>query len=539
MEKKTILALILIMLVFWISNEFLWKPKAVKNQDPNNVATTEKVDQETEPVKTIPQSTTTENMIEEIVETDIEINNDLILENDKMTVTFSNKGAVITSIVIKDYTFKETGQPVQLIPVDQELFDLELSLDNGNSFKLANRVFNYEFTNNFRGITFNLPLENGFLTKTFLLKDFYDLSASIKTQSLELDSYTLNFDSGIADTEEHLIKHPKEKLRDYKLISQINNEIVKFSLSKLKEQRTETGTVDWLALRSKYFILGLSMNDLVTSEKLFAFNNQTSPAANVKIGVNRSSIENNFELYFGPLIGSYLKEFRPGFEKNMEGPFLEILRPIANLFNWVFKQMIKVIPNYGLIVIIIAIILKILLYPLTHKSYESTQGMQRINPLMKEIQKKYKDNPKKMNAELKNLYKEHGVSPLGGCLPMLLQMPIIFAIYPVIRYSLDMRQTSFLWLPDLSEPDQLLILPIAMAIFMFVQQKLMSPPKNNVAEMDEKQQAAMQSQKMMMYFMPVMMFFIFKSLSSGLVLYWTVFSIIGTIQQYFIKKKFN
>ena len=122
---------------------------------------------------------------------------------------------------------------------------------------------------------------------------------------------------------------------------------------------------------------------------------------------------------------------------------------------------------------------------------------------------------------------------------MLLQMPVIFAIYPVVRYSIDLRQSSFLWLPDLSEPDQLLILPISMAIFMFIQQKLMSPAKNKLAEMSEKQQAAQQSQKMMMYLMPVLMFFIFKSLSSGLVLYWTVFSIIGSIQQYFIKKKLS
>ena len=144
-----------------------------------------------------------------------------------------------------------------------------------------------------------------------------------------------------------------------------------------------------------------------------------------------------------------------------------------------------------------------------------------------------------MNAELKKLYKEHGVNPLGGCLPMLLQMPILFALYPMLRYSIDLRQTHFLWLPDLSEPDPIWALPILMAVFMFLQQKLMAPSQQNVEGMDEKQKAAAQSQKMMMYFMPIMMFFIFKGLSSGLVLYWTVFSVIGSVQQYFIKKKFN
>ncbi|RLC49366.1 MAG: hypothetical protein DRZ79_06115, partial [Candidatus Cloacimonadota bacterium] len=213
--------------------------------------------------------------------------------------------------------------------------------------------------------------------------------------------------------------------------------------------------------------------------------------------------------------------------------------PLSNLFNFIFKILYKVVPNYGIVILLFALFLKLILYPLTHKSFESSTKMQKIQPLMKEIQTKYRQNPRQMQIELKKLYKEHGVSPLGGCLPMLLQMPIFFAIYPVIRYSIALRQTNFLWLPDLSEPDPFYILPIIMAIFMFVQQYLMSPSKQAMEEMDEKQRATMQSQKMMMYVMPIIMFFIFKSLSSGLVLYWTVFSVLSSVQQYFIKKKFH
>jgi YidC/Oxa1 family membrane protein insertase len=184
-------------------------------------------------------------------------------------------------------------------------------------------------------------------------------------------------------------------------------------------------------------------------------------------------------------------------------------------------------------------VLKLVLYPLTHKSFESTTKMQKIQPLLKEVQAKYKHDPKTLNIEMKKLYKEHGVNPMGGCLPMLLQMPVFFALYPILRYSIDLRQASFLWLPDLSEPDPYLILPIAMAIFMFVQQKLMAPSKQSLEEMDEKQKAAMQSQKMMMYVMPVMMFFLFRSFPSGLVLYWTLFNVMSSVQQYFIKKSFH
>jgi YidC/Oxa1 family membrane protein insertase len=371
-----------------------------------------------------------------------------------------------------------------------------------------------------------------------MLGEGYNLFLQVSASNfLPLSSYVLNLDSGIADSEDYILEHPKEKMRDYKIIAEINNEIEKYSLAKLKNKQEDIGKIDWASIRSKYFIIGIYGDELIDVNRIDSFNNNNSPAINLGIAIPRDNFNHEFRLYFGPLIREELTAFRPGFEKVMEGPFIELLRPIANLFAAIFKFFRGFIPSYGIIIIIISIVLKILLYPLTHKSFESTHKMQKVQPLMKELQAKYKNDPQTLNQEMRKLYKEHNVSPLGGCLPMLLQMPIIFAIYPVIRYSIDMRQNSFLWLADLSEPDKTLILPIAMAVFMFVQQKLMSPSKAKVAEMDEKQQAAQQSQKMMMYLMPVMMFFIFKSLSAGLVLYWTVFSIIGTIQQYFIKKK--
>jgi YidC/Oxa1 family membrane protein insertase len=278
--------------------------------------------------------------------------------------------------------------------------------------------------------------------------------------------------------------------------------------------------------------------DLIEVNRLLAFKQNESPAMNLSIITYRADFAHNFQLYFGPLIYENMKMYGNGIESTVEiGP--KFLQWISKIFMAFLKFLNSFIPSWGICVLIFAILLKVLLYPLTHKSFESSTKMQKIQPLMKEVQAKYKHDPQLMNTELKKLYKEHGVNPLGGCLPMLLQMPILFALYPILRYSIDLRQAGFLWLPDLSEPDPIWLLPILMAVFMFVQQKLMAPSKQTLENMDEKQRASQQSQKMMMYFMPIMMFFIFKSLSSGLVLYWTVFSIIGTIQQYIIKKKFS
>ncbi|MGC9361398.1 MAG: membrane protein insertase YidC, partial [Candidatus Syntrophosphaera sp.] len=213
------------------------------------------------------------------------------------------------------------------------------------------------------------------------------------------------------------------------------------------------------------------------------------------------------------------------------------LRWLANAIAWLLKFLHSFIPNYGIVIIIFSILLKIILYPLTHKIMDANLKMQRIQPQVQEIQAKYKNDPKTMQAELSKLYKETGASPLSGCLPLLLQMPIIFALYSVLRYTIDMRNAKFVgWLKDLSEPDPYLILPILMAVFMILQSLMTRPKKAALEKMDEKQQAMQQSTKLMTWVMPVVLFFIFKGLPSGLVLYYTVFNILTVAHQYYLQK---
>jgi len=218
-----------------------------------------------------------------------------------------------------------------------------------------------------------------------------------------------------------------------------------------------------------------------------------------------------------------------------------VIRWIAKLIFYYLTVALSFIPNWGLRIIVLAITLKALLSPLTTKSYVSMQKMQKIQPAMKQIQEKYAKDPKQQQAEMQKLYKEKGVNPIGGCLPMLLQMPVFFAMYRVLANMVELRGASFMfWINDLSRPELLIhfntkvfglegigLMAVLMGIIMFLQQKLTGTSTTG---------AAAQQQKMMMYMMPIFMTFLFMRFASGLTLYWLVFNILTLIHQEFIKK---
>ena len=314
----------------------------------------------------------------------------------------------------------------------------------------------------------------------------------------------------------------------------------------MKNSVKYSGRVNWAAIKSKFFIISIIPDELVITKDVEGFvkkyqkdgKNLITPAMKLNITNKDITLSNKYTLYIGPIIFKNLQAYGVGLENSVElGP--KWLRWISTFFLKILLLIYKVIPSWGIAIIIFSLMLKIALFPFTHKSFEATSKMQKIQPKLKEIQKKYKHDPRLMQAETSKLYKEHGVNPFGGCLPVLVQLPILYALYPVLRYSIDLRQTAFLYIKDLSAPDPYYVLPLLMAVFMFVQQKLAAPKRKNPDEMDEKEKAAASSQKMMMYFMPIFLFFIFKSLPAGLMLYWTVSNVISTLQQLYIKKKFS
>lgn len=178
--------------------------------------------------------------------------------------------------------------------------------------------------------------------------------------------------------------------------------------------------------------------------------------------------------------------------------------------------------SYGVAIILLTIAIKMLMYPLTVKQVKSMKAMQDIQPKMKELQEKYKGNPEKLNKELANLYKEAGVNPLAGCLPLLVQMPFLIAIFFAIRdYQYAQLPPSFLWMSDLAQPDHTYILPVLSALTTYIQQK------QTTTEMT-------QQNKMMLIFMPIFIGYISLTFPGGLVLYWVVSNITQIAQQWFM-----
>jgi YidC/Oxa1 family membrane protein insertase len=207
------------------------------------------------------------------------------------------------------------------------------------------------------------------------------------------------------------------------------------------------------------------------------------------------------------------------------------IRPVSQGVLWFLVECHKVIPNYGLVVILLSALTKILFWPLTRSSTKSMREMQKLQPEIQKLREKLKKDPQRLNREIMGLYKKHKVNPLGGCLPLLLQMPVFIALYNVLMSSIEMRKASFVWwINDLSSADTVAVisgtsihvLPLIMGISMFWQQK-MTPT--------DPRQAAMA------YFMPILMVVFFYSLPSGLVLYWTANNFMTIAQQYMTQRE--
>lgn len=297
---------------------------------------------------------------------------------------------------------------------------------------------------------------------------------------------------------------------------------VEQSLEKLQGEVVQEGRISWTALHDTYFAAALI--PLGEGAKAFIVKGEGGQPAVGLIGETRKlqpggEVAATFAAYAGPKELDRLKAFGHDLDGLVNlGWFDFLARPALYFLKFIHHYT----GNYGIAIIALSVLIKLLSYPLTYKSLKSMQAMQQLQPKLAALKEKYKNNPKKMNEEMMELYKRHGVNPMGGCLPMLLQLPIFVAIYNVLAYSVELWRAPFdgYWITDLSAPDKPRLLPILMGVSMFVQQK-MTPQAG-----DPKQA------QLMLYMMPAMMTFVFWNLPSGLNLYWTVFNILSIGQQY-------
>ena len=230
----------------------------------------------------------------------------------------------------------------------------------------------------------------------------------------------------------------------------------------------------------------------------------------------------NIKFYSGPKKYDLLKSFKNGLHLSIDFGFFA---PFAKIANSLLKKLYNYTNNYGIAIILLSILVQILMLPLSLKSYKAMAIMKEMQPRMKEIQERYKKDPQRMNMELMKLYKEYGANPFSGCWPMLLQIPIFFALFTTLRNSWDLHGAKFIfWIKDLSAKDPYYVLPILMGALMYLQNHL-SP-----------QTTTDKSQAIMMKWMPIIFTFLFLTFPSGLVLYWIVNSIFSIIQSYYLKK---
>ncbi|MDD5506358.1 MAG: YidC/Oxa1 family insertase periplasmic-domain containing protein, partial [Candidatus Omnitrophica bacterium] len=250
------------------------------------------------------------------------------------------------------------------------------------------------------------------------------------------------------------------------------------------------------------------------------------------------TIEQKFRIYLGPLDLKTIQGANPGWAAAVNyGFFSSISGVLLQLLEFFYR----LVHNWGLAIIILSLAIFFLLFPLSLKQMRSMKEMQALQPAIEELRKTYKDNPQKLHKETLELYKAHKVNPFGGCLPLILQMPIFFALYQALIRSVALKGASFLWISDLSQPDKLFILPVSlplignefnilpilMAVIMFVQQKISMGHINS----DQAEQ-----QKIMMIIMPFMFGFIFYHMPAGLVLYWFVNSLLMAAYQFRVNR---
>ena len=349
-----------------------------------------------------------------------------------------------------------------------------------------------------------------FIRRTYIFhNNGYWVDLTDQVRGLPSYNLTLGPDFGIYD------RHPKGAHAGPVLLS--GTKRIEINSKKLKGGATLSYSQDvkWIAQEDKYFCSALIPKSPVGSAVASMQNGDPALSFMVK----NPSVE-QFVLYAGPKDPRMLAPLGSGLQYIVDFGFFSIIaRPIL----WLLNLINSFIGNYGWSIIVLTIILRIPFLPIVAKGQRSMKKLQAIQPLMNEIRQKYKKDPQRMQKEMMELYKKHKVNPMGGCLPMLLQIPVFFALYKVLMIAIALRGAPFvLWITDLSAKDPYYVLPVLMGISMFVQQKMTPTAPGNPAQ-----------QKVMML-MPVIFTVMFVNFASGLVLYWMVNNLLSIAQQAWI-----
>jgi YidC/Oxa1 family membrane protein insertase len=583
MDRRSIIGFVLIgvVLMFWLYwNTSKTPPPQPKKQDTVKVETKQSTDTNKAPITSIPttkdsitnslgsifsksstagssdtlkDSSHTKPVGEKIIQ----------VENKKVALEFTNYGGTVKKITLKDFqTWDKNSLQLVNWKKGKELHLIFTSKD-GKQINTANLIFEADYK---EWDKINIEDKNDFVLK-YTLNITPDGSQKIvKNYTFKPDSYEFdvtyelfNSDKFITgskyqvawETSLNLTEHRSDDEATFaEAFALMGSDIEQLDATKFDEpvKADFTGNTKYVASRNKYFGVYIIPDGVPGDGAYLTGSREHLPDNGVKenysIAVKKDIKADNYEkatfrILVTPLEYGLLKAYGLDLEKSLRFTLDFLVRPIAQyLIIPFFTFLHSFIPNYGLVIIIFAIVLKILLNPLTKSQMKSMKKMGTLGPKMTAIREKYKDDPVKANQQIMKLYKEEKINPAGGCLPMLLQLPILYALFGVFRSTIELRGAPFIWwIHDLAAPDVIFHLPFTIPLFgisdvsglatlmgitMFIQQKMtVTDPK----------------QKALVYVMPIMMTLLFFSFPAGLNLYYFVFNLLSIIQQYFTNKK--
>jgi len=569
MDRQSILGyiLIFILLVVWM---WMSSPKAGQQAEQQKAVATQLAQQDSarraaaavvQPANQVPIEKSIDPLGKFFAGRDKGREQVITIESDLFIAEISTKGGVIKSWELKNYKTWD-GKPVQLVDYKKN-GDLSLlfTTADGKLINTHDLYFDLGMTTPAKqvitgteGVDVSLVLRTasgGRITKTLRFKNGEygfntDIAFSKMSDVIANFEYQMVWESGLRYAEHNSIDESSFAAAYMYAGKELTE--VDASSTESKSQKNVSGVVDWVAARTKYFALAIIPKEATSDGSYLEGSRTTAPdkgaieaySIAVKMPFKGGQEEGgSFRIFFGPADISLLKSYGVGLDRIVGLGWTWLIRPISEYVMLpLLSALHYVAPNWGVVIILFSIIIKVVLHPLSRSSMRSMKKMQALQPLMDEIKEKYKDDPQKMNQQVMNLYKEYGVNPAGGCLPLLLQFPVMIALYNVLRATIELRQGNFvLWITDLSIPDRIFTLPfeipffairdisglaLLMGVTMFIQQKMsVKDPR----------------QKAMVWMMPVMMTLLFNSFPSGLNLYYFVFNVLSIGQQVMINRQ--
>ncbi|MBZ0179385.1 MAG: membrane protein insertase YidC [Melioribacteraceae bacterium] len=500
----------------------------------------------------------------------------ITVENDDVVLELTTKGARIKKYFLKEYkmwyAINDNGEGdfyknhVQLVNYSKEGGDLNIVFVTKTG-QLLN-TSKLDFTTDADDFKYTVPagdsLELAFeykMPEDRIIRKIFKFYGSNFVSKLDIE--LLNFNDFISSYRYDVIwanginfveKNSVDESTYSNASAYTGDEQVVVDASSAGEKVSKdlNGRIDWISLRNKYFGIIISPDNPDTDGGAYFEGHKTQApnlderefySASLKIPFQDSKFQkNSFELYIGPLIYDNLKSFGRGYESAFDfGSFFGmkfITRPISEyILLPLFTFLHKFIPNYGFVIILFSIIIKFALYPLTKQSYKSMKRMQLLQPKIAELKEKHKDDPQKVQKETMKLYQTYGINPAGGCLPTLLQMPILFALFTFFNVTVELRQEPFIfWITNLSAPDVIFKLPFTVPLFGITHITGLAPLLGITMFLQQKMTMKDPSQKMLVYLMPIMFTLMFMNFASGLNLYYFLFNLFSIAQQNLINK---